>query len=49
MAEGLKLEEEIGKLNRVFGGIKTMDRLHLPATYNCSKEQSLLAVSTPLR
>ncbi len=26
-AEGLKLEEEIGKLNRVFGGIKTMDRL----------------------
>lgn len=26
-AEGLKIEEEIGKLNRVFGGIKTMDRL----------------------
>ncbi len=26
-AEGLRLEEEIGKLNRVFGGIKTMDRL----------------------
>ncbi|NJN16703.1 MAG: 30S ribosomal protein S2 [Oscillochloris sp.] len=26
-AEGLKLEEEIQKLNRVFGGIKTMDRL----------------------
>ncbi|MBP1467428.1 30S ribosomal protein S2 [Candidatus Chloroploca sp. M-50] len=26
-AEGLKLEEEIGKLNRVFGGIKTMERL----------------------
>jgi small subunit ribosomal protein S2 len=26
-AEGLKLEEEIVKLNRVFGGIKTMDRL----------------------
>ncbi len=26
-AEGLKLEEEIAKLNRVFGGIKTMDRL----------------------
>lgn len=26
-AEGLKLEEEISKLNRVFGGIKTMDRL----------------------
>jgi small subunit ribosomal protein S2 len=26
-AEGLKREEEIGKLNRVFGGIKTMDRL----------------------
>ncbi|MFV9507006.1 MAG: 30S ribosomal protein S2 [Oscillochloridaceae bacterium umkhey_bin13] len=26
-AEGLKLEEEIEKLNRVFGGIKTMDRL----------------------
>jgi small subunit ribosomal protein S2 len=26
-AEGLKLEEEIFKLNRVFGGIKTMDRL----------------------
>jgi small subunit ribosomal protein S2 len=26
-AEGLKLEEEIGKLNKVFGGIKTMDRL----------------------
>lgn len=26
-AEGLKLEEEITKLNRVFGGIKTMDRL----------------------
>jgi small subunit ribosomal protein S2 len=26
-AEGLKLEEEIGKLNRVFGGIKSMDRL----------------------
>ncbi len=26
-AEGLKLEEEINKLNRVFGGIKTMDRL----------------------
>jgi small subunit ribosomal protein S2 len=26
-AEGLKLEEKIGKLNRVFGGIKTMDRL----------------------
>jgi small subunit ribosomal protein S2 len=26
-AEGLKLEEEIGKLNRVFGGMKTMDRL----------------------
>ena len=25
-AEGLKLEQEIGKLNRVFGGIKTMDR-----------------------
>ncbi len=26
-AEGLKREEEIEKLNRVFGGIKTMDRL----------------------
>lgn len=26
-AEGLKLEEEIGKLNRIFGGIKTMERL----------------------
>lgn len=26
-AEALKLEEEIGKLNRVFGGIKTMERL----------------------
>lgn len=26
-AEGLKVEEEIGKLNRVFGGIKTMDRI----------------------
>jgi small subunit ribosomal protein S2 len=26
-AEGLKLEEEIGKLNKVFGGLKTMDRL----------------------
>lgn len=26
-AEGLKTEEEIGKLNRVFGGIKTMERL----------------------
>ncbi len=26
-AEALKLEEEIVKLNRVFGGIKTMDRL----------------------
>lgn len=26
-AEALKLEEEITKLNRVFGGIKTMDRL----------------------
>jgi small subunit ribosomal protein S2 len=26
-AEGLRLEEEIAKLNRVFGGIKTMDRL----------------------
>jgi small subunit ribosomal protein S2 len=26
-AEGLKREEEIAKLNRVFGGIKTMDRL----------------------
>lgn len=26
-AEGLKLEEEIGKLNRVFSGVKTMDRL----------------------
>lgn len=26
-AEGLKLEEEIGKLNRVFGGMKNMDRL----------------------
>jgi small subunit ribosomal protein S2 len=26
-AEGLKLEEEIYKLNRVFGGIKSMDRL----------------------
>ncbi|NWF81403.1 MAG: 30S ribosomal protein S2 [Chloroflexi bacterium] len=26
-AEGLRLEEEINKLNRVFGGIKTMDRL----------------------
>jgi small subunit ribosomal protein S2 len=26
-AEGLKLEEEIFKLNRVFGGIKTMERL----------------------
>ncbi len=26
-AEGLKREEEISKLNRVFGGIKTMDRL----------------------
>lgn len=26
-AEGLKREEEIFKLNRVFGGIKTMDRL----------------------
>jgi small subunit ribosomal protein S2 len=26
-AEGLKLEEEIGKLNRVFSGMKTMDRL----------------------
>lgn len=26
-AEGLKLEEEIGKLNRVFAGIKAMERL----------------------
>lgn len=26
-AEGLRLEEEINKLNRVFGGIKTMERL----------------------
>lgn len=26
-AEGLRLEEEIAKLNRTFGGIKTMDRL----------------------
>lgn len=26
-AEGLKVEEEIGKLNRVFGGMKTMKRL----------------------
>ncbi|NJM06349.1 30S ribosomal protein S2 [Candidatus Gracilibacteria bacterium] len=26
-AEGLKREEEISKLNRVFGGIKTMERL----------------------
>jgi small subunit ribosomal protein S2 len=26
-AEALKLEEQIGKLNRVFSGIKTMDRL----------------------
>ncbi len=26
-AEGLKLDEEIGKLNRVFGGLKSMDRL----------------------
>jgi small subunit ribosomal protein S2 len=26
-AEGLKLEEEIEKLNKVFGGMKTMDRL----------------------
>jgi len=26
-AEGLKLEEEIGKLNRVFSGLKTMERL----------------------
>lgn len=26
-AEALKLEEQIGKLNRVLGGIKTMDRL----------------------
>ena len=26
-AEGLKLEEEIGKLNRVFSGIKTMERV----------------------
>lgn len=26
-AEALKLEEEISKLNRVFGGVKTMDRL----------------------
>ena len=26
-AEGLKLEEEIGKLNRVFSGMKTMERL----------------------
>lgn len=26
-AEGLRLEDEINKLNRVFGGIKTMDRL----------------------
>ncbi len=26
-AEGLKLEQEIEKLNRVFGGMKTMDRL----------------------
>jgi small subunit ribosomal protein S2 len=26
-AEGLKLEEEIAKLNRVFGGMKNMDRL----------------------
>jgi small subunit ribosomal protein S2 len=26
-AEGLRLEDEITKLNRVFGGIKTMDRL----------------------
>lgn len=26
-AEGLKIEEEIGKLNRVFGGIKTMEQL----------------------
>jgi small subunit ribosomal protein S2 len=26
-AEALKLEEQIGKLNRVFSGVKTMDRL----------------------
>jgi len=26
-AEGLKVEEEIGKLNRVFGGMKAMDRI----------------------
>ncbi|WP_043098213.1 30S ribosomal protein S2 [Kallotenue papyrolyticum] len=26
-AEGLRLEDEIAKLNRTFGGIKTMDRL----------------------
>jgi small subunit ribosomal protein S2 len=26
-AEGMKLEDQIGKLNRVFGGLKTMDRL----------------------
>jgi small subunit ribosomal protein S2 len=26
-AEALKTEEEIGKLNRVFGGVKSMDRL----------------------
>jgi small subunit ribosomal protein S2 len=26
-AEGLKLEDEINKLNRTFGGIKTMDRM----------------------
>jgi small subunit ribosomal protein S2 len=26
-AEGLKVEEEIGKMNRVYGGFKTMERL----------------------
>jgi small subunit ribosomal protein S2 len=26
-AEGLKVEEEIGKLNRVFGGVKNMERM----------------------
>ncbi len=43
-AEALKLEEEIGKLNRVFSGIKTMDRLPA-ALFVVDPHKELLAVN----
>ena len=42
-AEGLKLEEEIGKLNRVFSGVKTMERVP-GALYVVDPHKETLAV-----